>query len=337
MTTGGVERILVVNPLGTALSHYQRGIVAALLHHTMSHVTIAFDEPSMNGQHRFRWLAQYIGALRRARTERYTSTLVLWPVLGYLDLVLFRVLRLPNPCLVIHDPTPLVRAVGYGRIAKNLASFFADSRVVTHSSSAREEIARAIGPDRAAIVPHPVAPNADRSPAPRGAVVRVLGQYKASRDLAVLENIASSPALSEYTFEVVGRGWPAVKGWKVRPEFVPESELDNLLRSSAAIVVPYKRFYQSGIAVRALENLTPVVGPRGTSLEDIYGQEAPNLAGDDWVQATRYAVHQRADELTIARNVYRERSLSDAPLYWRAATMRPATRPTTSNERPADD
>jgi hypothetical protein len=101
---------------------------------------------------------------------------------------------------------------------------------------------------------------------------------------------------------------------------VSESELDELIQSSDAIVIPYKRFYQSGIAIRALELGTPIVGRADTSLSGIYGKSSKLLVrglesegGDThaWRAAVEYAVTEGATEAAAAAEekfaaVYRE-------------------------------
>ena len=126
---------------------------------------------------------------------------------------------------------------------------------------------------------------------------------------------------AEVDLEVVGRGWPDLPGWNVDSRFVSELELDELVKSSDAIVIPYVRFFQSGIAIRALESNTPVVGRAATSLADLYGQESRLLLREDpqtglvddraWADAVRYAVTDGRDETIRAALAYQSVAVSE--------------------------
>ena len=161
-----------------------------------------------------------------------------------------------------------------------------------------------------ALLAHPMFPPTPtvHGPSPVGSprpVVRVLGQYKQDRDLEVLRLLASE-LRGQFELEIVGRGWPEIAGWRVDARFVAESELDLLIRTSDAVLIPYRRFYQSGIAIRALENGTPVVGRAGTSLDALYGSDSKLLVREDsvgvavdlaaWVTAVKYATTDGALE-----------------------------------------
>lgn len=283
--------VIVVNPLGGALRHYTRGLVRSLVaaggRVSVSHV----DEPSVGGGSGLGWVRRYLGALvsarRRVRRDG-ARVVVTWPVLGHLDRLVLRAVlgRRAAAALVVHDPRPLVRAHGYGRVARRLASLAGGVRVVVHSAVA-ETVLRHDCPELVPdVLPHPVVPRdterpaagPDGRPTPDGRhaalrtglpVVRVLGQYKPDRDLVLLAGIGRALAAT-HRLEVVGRGWPPVDGWSVTDEFVPEDRLDELIATADAVVVPYRRFFQSGIAVRSLELGTPAVGPADSSIADLY-------------------------------------------------------------------
>ncbi|MCR2764233.1 glycosyltransferase [Microbacterium sp. zg.B48] len=126
-----------------------------------------------------------------------------------------------------------------------------------------------------------------------------MGQYKADRDIELLVDIArlADPA---WELTVTGRGWPSVEGWKVDARFVTELEFQSSLSSASVVLVPYKRFYQSGVAIRALEAGTPVVGPRNSVLADIVGESSGWLADDDagsWIEAIRSALSTGATDI----------------------------------------
>lgn len=89
--------------------------------------------------------------------------------------------------------------------------------------------------------------------------------------------------------ELVGRGWPHLPGWTTRDEFVPEEEFSELVASSAAVMLPYRHFFQSGVAVRAAEAGVPVIGPAEGQLSEMFGGDYPGLVHDgeteSWMRA----------------------------------------------------
>ncbi len=306
-------RTAVVNPLAAALHHYQSEILTVLGDNAVETSLSAIPEPSTGEGSRITWLLRYIAALARAGADTRRSggqLLVVWPALGYLDLILLRAVAGRRGSLVIHDPVPLVKAVGYGRLARRIAvRLGAGVQVIVHSETARRALDPALPDELISILPHPILPPRRRwaaEPSRSRPVIRVLGQYKADRDLEALSVVAERFA-SSAVLEIHGRGWPQVDGWSVQPYFVSESEMDNLVSSSDAVLIPYGRFFQSGIAIRCLEHGTPVVGPAGSSLEDLYGAESPLLVHhrDDWPRAVTHAVSSGREQATAAARQWR--------------------------------
>ncbi|KQQ18581.1 hypothetical protein ASF48_18170 [Rathayibacter sp. Leaf299] len=310
------NEIAVVNSLGGTLLHYTEA-----LRHTLEAaggrvtVTTVF-EPSASQNGRIAWIRDYIVAVwregHRLRRDGGGTLIVTWPVLGYIDLALLRMLGLAGVRVgvVLHDPKPLVRAVGYSRFWRMLArSLFSGRPAIVHSSAAFAVLEEQGLADLAEVVPHPVLPVRARPSAktsPRTAV-RVLGQFKADRDLQLLAALPRST--NGFGFEIWGRGWPAVEGWEVHDGYVSEEELDALIDTAAVVLIPYKRFYQSGIAIRALESRTPFVGPRQSSLRDLYREDSPLLVDDTsdvyaWIRAVDAAAlvtpAEMADQLDAA-------------------------------------
>ncbi len=305
-----------MNPLGAALRHYDIELRETVELAGATVKQISFLEPSASGTSRLNWLISYLRALRTARAENADSVIVMWPVLGYLDLIIFRLLRMRRTRLIMHDPTPLVRAIGYGRSASALARRLGVPSIITHSERARAEVATRVGHEHVTMLLHPSL-SARPTAANQGRdTIRVLGQYKSSRNLSVMRALAADERLRGFTFEVVGRGWPDVDGWNSRNEFVSETELARLISESAAIVIPYDRFYQSGIAIRAMESGVPVVGPRASSLSEIFGHAAANLADDDWGAAVTFAVSLEGDELFAIHDQYMARVAKTASTYY---------------------
>lgn len=308
---GGTERlprperqVVFLNPLGAALAHYGDEFRSVCSSAGLTCTTVSIPEPSSAGDGRVRWILRYARSLRLARAlSRNASAqiVVAWPVLGFLDSVVIRVLA-GRALQIIHDPTPLVRAVGYGRASRFIARVVGKNvRYVTHSPAADAEMRRfGFPPHRLVLVNHPVLPAVPSTLRTEGTIVRVLGQYKTDRDLELMAAIARANP-GTWSFEVCGRGWPEVAGWHTQSGFLSEVEFESKLRTADVVLVPYRRFYQSGVALRAMELGTPVVAPAGSVLDPLIdprhrissdgssGPEAVRLAATssngEWVQA----------------------------------------------------
>ncbi|MDR6505101.1 hypothetical protein [Arthrobacter oryzae] len=329
MVSGQPPVIDIVNPLGGALSHYTKALETLLRASGVQVRVHSIDEPSVSGRGRVRWLLDYMELLVKVRRLGHggqpTQKLVTWPVAGFVDLILVRAICGKSSAVVYHDPKPLVRSIGNGRAVARLASLFPSRpRVIVHSTAAEDAMRElGFGADLE-ILGHPMLSPERREPAPRLAegrrhAIRVLGQFKQDRDLDVLQTLATQFS-AECDLEIAGRGWPAVDGWKVDSRFVTEQELDELVRSSDVIVIPYKRFYQSGIAMRALEAGTPIVGRAATSLADLYGATSPllvtepmngNVPGQSWSAALDHAIGHGKQEAYEAASVMFQSVVSD--------------------------
>lgn len=271
-----VADVIVVNTLGGALRHYTVGLVASIGASGARVSVDHLDEPSRTGGSGLGWVRRYVLALWSARRSARRSgarVIVTWPVLGHLDRLIVRVVlgRAVESSLVMHDPRPLVPARGYGRVARRLADR-CRVEIVVHSGTAVAALAEDCPDLVPVLLPHPVVPRAATVPkqaAGARPVVRVLGQFKPDRDLVVLAGIGTRLG-GTHRLEIIGRRWPAVDGWTVTDDFVTEERFDDLLATAHAVLVPYTRFFQSGIAIRALELGTPAVGPAGSSMADLY-------------------------------------------------------------------
>jgi GT2 family glycosyltransferase len=307
-------RTFVVNPLAATLHHYQTELLSVLRHAGTPVTVLAFPEPSTGAQGRVSWLVRYAAALVRAGISVRRSRgrlLVVWPVVGYLDLVLLRAAAGRHASLVVHDPIPLVKAVGYGGSARRIGlRFGAGVQVIVHSLTARRALDPALPDEQVTVLPHPILPPREKSTTAGSLgsrpIIRVLGQYKPDRDLEALSVVAERFSDCA-TLEVYGRGWPAVDGWSVRPHFVSETEMDKLVASSNAVLIPYGRFFQSGIAMRCLERATAVVGPAASSLEDLYGSTSALLVHDrdDWSRAVACAITDGPERISAAARRWR--------------------------------
>lgn len=306
------SRVVMVNPLASALAHYVRETRQVLESTGVSADSIQFPEPSANGGSRIKWVLAYARSLRLARrlgrSMHSTNVLVCWPVLGLLDSLMIRTLA-GRGSLVVHDPEPLVRAIGYDRLSAFISKTLS-TRVllVTHSSHAHRSLARSTGlsTEQIEMVPHPILTRPEMAPNAKLAMVSVLGQYKPDRDLDLLREIAAE-ADSAWRLTVMGRGWPSIPGWEVDARFASEAEFDERLRHSAVVLVPYRRFYQSGVAIRALEVGTAVVGPRESVLADVLGETSSWLADEDaatWLTSIRAAAGSSSADVVAVRDLY---------------------------------
>lgn len=304
----------VVNPLGGALRHYTDALVDVLSRAGHPVDRSDLDEPSIGGTSRLAWVLRHARTLRRiARTtDRGDVVIITWPVLGFADLLLHRIVGLHHrhAHLVVHDPDPLVRAWGHGPVSTALARRAgASTGLVVHGQEGGKAVDARHLRRRVTQLPHPVRTPGDRRPYPsRGdggpgsglPIVRVLGQYKPDRDVAVLEALA--PMMAERVrLEIHGRGWPAVAGWQVTDRFLTEDELTAEIRTASVVLVPYTRVFQSGIAVRAVEEGTAFVGPRVSAHEALY-EDAPDLLVDASASPdldTRAASWRRAIESAL--------------------------------------
>lgn len=306
-----LQHFVVLNTLGGTLHHYSRALSATLRAEGGSVDELSIDEPSVAGTSGARWIRGYVSLLRHARRlgRRHgpvrSTILVTWPVLGYLDLLIIALLigRHVRVNVIVHDPIPLVRAVGYDAWSRRAARLVLDMLghgLIVHSDAARRVTAEQGFAAHTSSLPHPLLVEDERvavgcvdtdSP-----VVRVLGQYKVDRDLRLMRSLAKA-ANDGITFEVHGRGWPAIDGWSVTDDYVSEERLDALIATSSAILVPYRRFYQSGIAIRSIESAIPIIGPAASSLADLYPKGTELLIEpesiesiDRWLDATEHAI-----------------------------------------------
>jgi hypothetical protein len=145
---------------------------------------------------------------------------------------------------------------------------------------------------------------ADDAPLVREDSVCVLGSAKPTRDLAALRLLAEARPAARLSLH--GRGWENLSGWDVEDRHLSEAEFDRCLAVAGCVVIPYVRFYSSGVAVRALEQLAPVVGPRHPQLEQLLGIDWPGLVEDraDWPAAVRRACAITAEDIAGRRDAY---------------------------------
>lgn len=304
--------VVVINPLGGALHDYTAKLLATLRAAGINATAQSIDEPSVAGTSSVQWLLQYFRLLisSRPRRGRRSRLLVTWPVLGHWDRIIVPLLTsVRDADIVMHDPRPLVRARGYSPMSIWMVRRFAPfGNLIVHSALAQADLGTS--GVRATILPHPIIASSDTRKTPAKSVVRVLGQWKPDRDVDLLSQLAV--LLPSFDKEIVGRRWPAVTGWRVHDAFASEEELDRLISTSSAVLIPYQRFYQSGIAARAIEAAVPVVGRR-PELSSMTGPEYPFLVDPtataaDWAVVISAAVASDPSALEATRTVATARS-----------------------------
>jgi hypothetical protein len=303
-------RVGLVNPLPSALAHYEAALGATLEQAGASVIRLKTTDVELNGGvlRRLRGLLSCLRDGGRLRRERGVDRIVvLWPALGYLDLLRWGRQRPAHLQIVIHDPDPLRKQVGMGRLSTRLGAGLTRRRVIAHSSAAAAALARR-GIARVAVLPIPLErPQLMWRPS---ATVLVLGQFKHARDLGLLVALGEQLAARGRNPLICGRGWPDVPGWQVRSRFLSEEEFTELLSTAGCVLLPYAYVFQSDVAVRAAELGVPVVGPARSNLGDLFGsdwigQVPQGARADEWHAAVEAALRQPPEEiLTRAEAAY---------------------------------
>ena len=315
--------LLVVNPLPKTLSHY-RDVLASSVGPPVAGARLIEPDIEVGDLPTPRRLLARVRALKALVVAALARdcVLVLWPSFGLADLAIWRASSLgARRLVVVHDPVPLRRQVGYGRVGSRLGRWGSRGvEVVAHTRLAARSL-ESNGIVVSHVLPHPALPPGSRSKPPGRPVVRVLGQYKGSRDLAILEAI-SDVAPPDWTLEILGRGWPPVAGWDVTDEFLSEAELREAFVSSSAILLPYKHYFQSGIVTRAYEEGVPVVAARHEFVASLYGDNWPGLVDSDDPASWRAAIQSVTELAQIDLPDARDRGVRE----WRAA-LQGARRP----------
>lgn len=281
---------VVLNPLPTALHHYEGVLRAEVLG---SSVEWRYASIEVGSSGRGARLAALLRAIRTylALGLSQRTVVTLWPTFGLLDALVWRLVPgRGRRVVLVHDAVPLRRQFGYGPVSRWLAGRATGRRVqlAVHTRLAGDAL-REQNLESAWLAPFPVGrPSPDGSA--RAASVLVAGQYKDARDTALMEALGGALG-GELPLLVRGRGWPDIGGWEVDARFLSEAELNTELRSAGVVLIPYDRYFQSDMAVRAYESGTPIVARRHEFIEGLLGPEWPGLVDSadpaDWVAAIR--------------------------------------------------
>lgn len=295
---GHVTRVRIFNCLPATLAHYARELAETLSRLDVEVIEVNSQAPIDSATSRaFRGLSHIREIRRIAKSE--TPTIVIWPGFGWLDGILW--FRCRSLVLEIsHDPIPIRRQYFSGKLWNTIAKRAMQVEWICHTQSAANAAAKIIGTTpRIALHPVLTTPFSGRpSKSDSRFVISVLGQFKPSRDMDALREIARDLPSCKYDLRIIGRGWPDISGWRVTNRFVSEEELDRALDDSDVVVLPYRQYWQSGIAVRAVERGTSVVGERTEFLSLLMGDEYPGILddGDSWAQAIELVV-ERDDQV----------------------------------------
>jgi len=265
------------NPLVSTLAHYELELEETLERHGVT----ATRNPArpVEGLSGLPGKAQMFAnaALNIAKFRRGGSSNVqVWPSLGLLEARLWSNSN-ATPAMILHDPVPLRTQVGFSKLARRWASSANPSTaplIIVHSSHAHREAAALLPHHRIVDALHPIRTTQELRPKTAAPSIVVAGQYKPERDLALLARLG--PELSKRGIEakILGRGWPEdLPGWKVSAGFIPDRELDSALAEAWAVLLPYNLYFQSGIAVRALQLGTPTVEKQTSFLADLAGEQ----------------------------------------------------------------
>lgn len=312
-------RLALLNPLPTTLGHYQQALAATLEAAGAGPVFAWCPSVELAGagvRARMSAAVELVGARRRAvRLAGDGAVMSLWPSIGLAEPAWWP--RSARVWHLIHDPRPLRRQTGYGSAAARAGRGGLGPRagLVVHAQPAADELDR-MGWPNALLLPHPIlAPTGPGAGAPHTGApcadrdgVLVLGQHKPVRDLAALLTLADQ-ADAGASLRIAGRGWPTVPGWQVESRFLSEREVEEQLRRAGCLVLPYRHYYVSGVAVRALEQLTPVVARRHPMLEMLLGPDWPGFVdAEQWGAAVARARAVGATQMVARREAYAARS-----------------------------
>lgn len=317
--------ITYTNPLSRTLAHYEQELTDTLRRCSVNYeglpTLLVEGRPGIYGK-----AAMLHAALQNVTNHRdnMTTNLQTWSSLGLLEARLWQSKNARN-IVLLHDPVPLRRQVGFDSLSRLWASRSVKHKapiVMVHSEDARKAARQLLPQHDIVTALHPIR-DVQRSTAKSvEPTVVVAGQYKPERDLAMLEALGPRLQAKGIRAKIYGRGWPsAIAGWSVHSRFISETEMDDVLAEAWAVLLPYDLYFQSGIAIRALEQGTLTVSPRTSFAEDLLGADSHSIINDSksyksCLDAITHTLHhQLAAEATFLK--YR----ADVDNSWRNALL----------------
>lgn len=267
----------VYSPLPRVFDHFVRRLREQLTCGGADTELLDAPDGEVAGSHTARAsaLIRHVKAVR-SNSRREDPIVVTWPLLGWWDLLLWR--RKSPTIVLFHDPEPLRRQFGISKRSARAASALTETALPTigvHSTEAATICHNYLPTANVVKLPHPMSEpprsvrHVDRS------TVLVLGQFKPVRDLDVMRRLAPPLRKAGLIPLVAGRGWPKLDGWDRRDGFLSEDDFEKLAARALAVIIPYRTYFQSGVALRALEVGTPVVGRETSFLRDVLGTNFP--------------------------------------------------------------
>jgi glycosyltransferase involved in cell wall biosynthesis len=312
-----LNKVEVYNPLDKTLMHFTHRLIETLILGELPAVILPSHKNDLIRKFTSKFRALSIH-FRNTRRHNNTSTIkvVTWPLLGWWELALWR-RKSDQNFVLVHDPEPLIRQRRLSPRAAKVVSRLCSlnlPHLVTMSPEANEVVKQLFPTGRIHLVPLPMCvPKEVDAPIRSSRRILVLGQHKSARDLDAMAAIG--PLLMERGWEptVAGRGWPAISGWNVTNRFLTEDEFHSLLSSSAVLLLPYRYYFQSEVALRALESGVPIVGRQTGFLRSIFGTDFPGAIANwdepsDWLAAIESAISSRSVQLEAAAK-YAERGV----------------------------
>jgi glycosyltransferase involved in cell wall biosynthesis len=138
--------------------------------------------------------------------------------------------------------------------------------LIVHSPRLLEQVRPLLRRVPIGVVAHGAEMAGSPAPVPRERRLLVFGRLEAYKgvDTALEAFERLPPELSDVELIVAGRGPLARlaigrRNVEVRNEYIPESELDSLLRDARLVLLPYKDATQSGVGLHAVERGVPCV------------------------------------------------------------------------------
>ncbi len=188
--------------------------------------------------------------------------------------------------LMLHDPERhsgtrwlSVRAQAPSRAAELMSAC-----LIVHSDRLLEQVRPLLRRVPTGVVAHGAAMASAPAPIPRERRLLVFGRMVSYKGVdTALEAFGRLPAeLSDVELIVAGRGPLARLGVgqrnvEVRDEYVPDSELDALLRDSRLVLLPYRDATQSGVGLHAVECGVPCVVSAVGGLPELVEDVRPSL------------------------------------------------------------
>jgi hypothetical protein len=299
----------LLNPLPSALKHYERELESTFRAASISVSKISASpvESSEVQGSRLKMLRN-VAANRAKMRAANDYVLELWPSLGLLD-YRYSARFDGQSGVIVHDPIPIRKQLGYDRLSRWVASRGRrHAELFVHSEDAQKALARMLPNVRSRRFLHPIGEiSRTRSREVDAPVILVAGQYKPERDLGFLSTLGPELKGDGFWPKIVGRGWPRdLPGWEVDSRFLSEKELDIELNRATVVLIPYKRYYQSGVAIRAIEQNAIPISPRTSFAEDVLGVESQYIVEELDVTAVKDAIDSAIADSGGAQRIWKE-------------------------------